>query len=101
MTDAVMAQVVEHVLGKDEVGSSSLPSSSKKKREGLCWKQQRPSLFCVQAIFIVRGDLRSYSENCMPVQEKHFLHIRFVKAINPRMEDKLSFIWKQNGCFIL
>ena len=26
-----MAQVVEHILGKDEVGSSSLPNSSKKK----------------------------------------------------------------------
>ena len=26
-----MAQVVEHILGKDEVGSSSLPSSSKKQ----------------------------------------------------------------------
>ena len=25
-----MAQVVEHILGKDEVGSSSLPISSKK-----------------------------------------------------------------------
>ena len=25
-----MAQVVEHILGKDEVGSSSLPSSSRK-----------------------------------------------------------------------
>ena len=25
-----MAQVVEHILGKDEVGSSSLPNSSKK-----------------------------------------------------------------------
>ncbi len=24
-----MAQVVEHILGKDEVGSSSLPNSSK------------------------------------------------------------------------
>ena len=28
-----MAQVVEHILGKDEVGSSSLPSSSKKSPE--------------------------------------------------------------------
>ena len=28
---AAMAQVVEHILGKDEVGSSSLPSSSKNK----------------------------------------------------------------------
>ena len=27
---ADMAQVVEHILGKDEVGSSSLPISSKK-----------------------------------------------------------------------
>ena len=27
-----MAQVVEHILGKDEVGSSSLPSSSKKAK---------------------------------------------------------------------
>ncbi len=27
-----MAQVVERILGKDEVGSSSLPSSSKKKQ---------------------------------------------------------------------
>ena len=27
---AAMAQVVERILGKDEVGSSSLPSSSKK-----------------------------------------------------------------------
>ena len=30
VSDAVMAQVVEHILGKDEVGSSSLPNSSKK-----------------------------------------------------------------------
>ena len=29
MTDAVMAQVVEHVLGKDEVTSSNLVNSSK------------------------------------------------------------------------
>ena len=28
-----MAQVVEHILGKDEVGSSSLPNSSKKKKD--------------------------------------------------------------------
>ena len=28
-----MAQVVEHILGKDEVGSSNLPSSSKKHRK--------------------------------------------------------------------
>ena len=28
---AAMAQVVEHILGKDEVGSSSLPSSSSLK----------------------------------------------------------------------
>ncbi len=28
---AAMAQVVERILGKDEVGSSSLPSSSKAK----------------------------------------------------------------------
>ncbi len=26
-----MAQVVEHILGKDEVGSSSLPNSSRRK----------------------------------------------------------------------
>ncbi len=32
VADAAMAQVVEHILGKDEVGSSSLPSSSKKKK---------------------------------------------------------------------
>ena len=31
MKNAAMAQVVEHILGKDEVGSSSLPSSSKEK----------------------------------------------------------------------
>ena len=31
MTDAVMAQVVEHVLGKDEVTSSNLVSSSIKR----------------------------------------------------------------------
>ena len=30
VSNAVMAQVVEHILGKDEVGSSSLPNSSKK-----------------------------------------------------------------------
>ena len=37
-----MAQVVEHILGKDEVGSSSLPSSSKKaKSEDLAF------LFCM------------------------------------------------------
>ena len=29
VSSAVMAQVVEHILGKDEVGSSSLPNSSK------------------------------------------------------------------------
>ncbi len=28
---AAMAQVVEHILGKDEVGGSSPPSSSRKK----------------------------------------------------------------------
>ncbi len=27
-----MAQVVEHILGKDEVGSSSLPNSSRKRK---------------------------------------------------------------------
>ena len=31
MKNAAMAQVVEHILGKDEVGSSSLPSSSTEK----------------------------------------------------------------------
>ncbi len=30
-----MAQVVEHILGKDEVGSSSLPNSSKNPSEKL------------------------------------------------------------------
>ena len=30
LTHAAMAQSVERVLGKDEVGSSNLPSSSKK-----------------------------------------------------------------------
>ena len=31
MSDAAMAQLVEHILGKDEVPSSNLGSSSKKR----------------------------------------------------------------------
>ena len=59
MKNAAMAQVVEHILGKDEVGSSSLPSSSKEKALAL----QVLFLFSdvlhgVKIILYRRGDLR-------------------------------------------
>jgi hypothetical protein len=34
---AVIAQVVEHILGKDEVGSSNLPGGSNKTFRGCYW----------------------------------------------------------------
>ena len=40
---AAMAQVVEHILGKDEVTSSNLVSSSKKQRD--CFDS--PFVFCL------------------------------------------------------
>ena len=37
MSDAAMAQLVEHILGKDEVPSSNLGSSSKKALQTKCF----------------------------------------------------------------
>ena len=45
-----MAQVVEHILGKDEVGSSSLPSSS---RNPVCIVQTGFLLFIKRFAFIL------------------------------------------------
>ena len=42
-----MAQVVEHILGKDEVGSSSLPSSS----NPLKLKVSRGFFICISLYF--------------------------------------------------
>jgi hypothetical protein len=69
MKNAAMAQVVEHILGKDEVGSSSLPSSSKEKALAL------------QVLFLLLGarrtDLKIYhtvGTGLAPVRKKLHIH---------------------------
>ena len=54
-----MAQVVEHILGKDEVGSSSLPNSSKKSRSSerdFFIQADRLGISSCNSVYIIKCD---------------------------------------------
>ena len=54
-----MAQVVEHILGKDEVGSSSLPNSSKNlvlRNEIFFIQADRLGISSRNSVYIIKCD---------------------------------------------
>ena len=58
--NAAIAQPVERILGKDEVASSNLASSSRK-----CLKSNDFGLFCCLFVDIIFGQLYQMANHCI------------------------------------